>query len=197
MWSPAGALLGGLLGVRGAISGGWGPGMVALCAGVGWLCSLVLPHLVLGSGAQFIKSIYNPSGSSSPSKKQYSQAESLVARGLFRDAVSAFEVAAAENPQDPQPYLRVARIYRDDLGEFENAARWFRKARRESAMEEGVENLVVREVVELFVHKMNEPAKAAPELARFAEMRGGTPEGDWAEQQLREVKEAMLGNGES
>jgi tetratricopeptide (TPR) repeat protein len=167
--------------------------MVVACAALGWACAYFGPILFSNLGGEAIKSIYSPSGSSVPASKQYSQAESLAVRGMFREAIAAFEVAASEHPEDPQPYLRVARLYRDEVGEFEDAARWFKRACRDSEIPAGMESLVVRELVEMYRVKLKQPEKAAPELARFAEARAGTPEGDWAEQELREVKQAMLG----
>lgn len=192
LWSPAGAVLGLLLGVRGSVSYGWGPGMIVATTLVGWACAFFGPILILRMGGAAITSIYMPKGSRVPHKKEYSQAESLVARGMYREAVAAFESAALENPSDPTPYLRVARVYRDQLQEYEHAGRWFRRARREASMADGQAGLVTRELVELYTHHMGEPRKALPELARLAEEKAGTDEGEWAARELQAIKADMV-----
>lgn len=166
-----------------------GPGWVTvLCPFLGAAFVAGLLRLVLRGGAATAGTIYNPSGETTPHRKEYSYAESLVARGLYDDAVTAFELAVAEDPTDPWPYLRVARIYRDHLGCFEDAARWFRRAFREAGR---APSLARKELVELYVHRMNAPGKAASELARMAEELAGTPEGEWAAAELRHVKELL------
>lgn len=132
--------------------------------------------------------LYTPEGRAPSKKREYSYAESLVARGMYAEAVDAFEMAVAEDPADITPYLRIARIYRDHLTRFEDAARWFRRALREARVTEGMATLARKELVELYVHRLGEPAKAAPELARMAEEFAGRAEGEWAAAELAEVK---------
>jgi tetratricopeptide (TPR) repeat protein len=144
--------------------------------------------LVLRGGTGAAAVVYAPSGGTTPHKREYSRAESLVVRGLHEEAVTAFELAVADDPGDPLPYLRVARIYRDHLKRPEDAARWFRRALREAS---GTPVLARRELAELYVHHMKEPARAAPELARMAEELAGSPEGEWAARELAHVKALM------
>lgn len=147
--------------------------------------------LISGRAGAAAQTLYNPSGKTTPPKKEYSYAESLVVRGQYEEAADAFELAVAEDPGDPTPYLRIARIYRDHLERHEDAARWFRRAQRESQIHPGHMMLARRELVELYIHHLGEPQKAAPELARLAEEFEGTPEGEWAEEELKAVKEWM------
>jgi tetratricopeptide (TPR) repeat protein len=142
-------------------------------------------------GGRAAATIHNPSGRTTPSRREHSHAESLLARGLVQEAIDAFEIAVAEDPGDPSPYLRVARIYREKLGRYEDAARWFKRALTESAAPPGIAMLAARELVELYVTKLGEPGRAAPLLARMAEERAGTPEGTWAAEELAAVKAAM------
>lgn len=135
--------------------------------------------------------LYNPSGASVPYKRQYSYPASLAARGEHEDALVAYELAVAENPGDPEPYLRIARLLRDELGRYEDAARWFRKVRTETVLAEGQEILVSRELIELYRTRLDEPLKATPELARLAERYAGTPDGEWAARELAEAKEEI------
>ena len=113
-------------------------------------------------------------------------------RGLFEEAVSAFElVIVEEKSTDPAPYFRIARIYRDDMERYEDAARWFKRALDEADMHAGHQALARKELVELYRVKLGMPQKAAPMLARLAEDMAGTPDGEWAADELRDIKRSM------
>ena len=113
-------------------------------------------------------------------------------RGLYEEAVSAFElVIVEEKSTDPIPYLRIARIYRDDMERYEDAARWFKRGLDEADMHSGQRALARKELVELYRVKLGTPQKAAPILARLAEDMDGTPAGEWAAQELRDLKQSM------
>lgn len=146
---------------------------------------------IVESGAKIGSRIYNPSGSSTPHKREYSMAASLAIRGQYAKAAVAYELAISENPEDPEPYLCLARLLRDDMGRHEEAARWFKRARTDTHISAGQALLASRELIELYTVQLGEPAKAAPELARLAEKYEGTPEGDWARDELAEVKRGM------
>lgn len=187
-----GLIMGGLLGFLVADKG-WPTWIALLCPFAGAAGVVGLVRLVVGSGTTAAGTVYNPSGRTTPRRTEHSRAESLAARGQYEEAVAAFEVAVAEDPTDPRPYLRVARIYRDHLGRPEDAARWFRRASREAKTPSVIAR---KELVELYMHRMNAPEKAVPELARMAEELAGTPEGEWAATKLRHVKELLAGKPE-
>lgn len=193
MWSFAGAIMGALMGIFIVVAdderGIW---IVPVCAIVGWLIAFLGPLGLARAAGRAAGNIHNPSGRTTPAKKEYSQAESYAIRGMHEDAVSAFEVAIAEGDgKDPTPYLRIARTYRDDLARPTDSERWFKRALKESQMPDGQRWLTRRELVELYRGKMGTPAKAAPLLARMAQEREGTREGEWAAAELRSVKDEM------
>lgn len=177
-------------GAIGAAFGGWSaPAALATVFGVWGLGYLLIQMIVRGSG-RFATGLYNPSGASTAHKKEYSYEESLVARGLYEEAATAYELAAHENPGDATPVIRLARILRDHLERYEDAAKWFKRVPQAGAGA-GEAFLARKELVELYWHKMNEPQKAAPDLARMAEELAGTPEGDWAAGELAAIKKIM------
>ncbi|NJD19896.1 MAG: tetratricopeptide repeat protein [Gemmatimonadetes bacterium] len=181
-----GALLGFFLVQRGA------PFWVAVvCVVCGWrFVSLGTAWIVSSAGAA-ASTLYTPSGRSTPRQKEHSRAEALVAQGRYQEAVDVFEMAVAEDPSDGAAYLRIARIYRDHLAKPEAAARWFRRALREATLPAGQAGLARKELVELFAHRLGTPERALPDLARIAEDLAGTPEGEWASVQIREIKARM------
>ena len=182
-----GGILGGLLGFS-LLGQGVPIWLLPVCVVGGWLTVSGGVLLAVTYAGRAASTLYAPDGRSTPRKKEYSQAESLVARGLYQEAVTAFELAALEDPTDPTPYLRVARIKRDHLGELEDAARWFRRALRESQAPPGVALLARKELVELYTHRMGVPERALPELARMAEELAGSAEGAWAAAEYAAIK---------
>lgn len=190
-WSFTGAVVGGMAGYTGMLYGRWGIGMVWMLGLGGMALTFVFPLVVAAASGGAARTLYNPSGGSVSRKREYSHAESLAARGLYDEAVAAFEVAIAADPADPAPHLRVARIHRDRSRRYEESARWFKSALERTESGSALALLVVKELVELYTGKLATPARVAPLLARFAEERAGTPEAAWASEELRRVKGEM------
>lgn len=182
------SLTGLVLGAMASLAGGFGLGTAVLVTLGTWAIAFFLPLGLSALGGAAAGQIHNPSGRSTPARKEHSHAESLVARGLYQEAIDAFEMAIAEDPSDPVPYLRIARIQRDQMRRYEDAARWLKRALAEPTLPAGSAHLASRELVELYTTKLNEPRRAAPLLARMAEERAGSPEGAWAAAELVRVK---------
>ncbi|HEX2167570.1 MAG TPA: tetratricopeptide repeat protein, partial [Longimicrobiales bacterium] len=77
----------------------------------------------LGRGAG---SLYFSGGGTTPARREYSLAESLIARGRFDEAIVELENAAALHADDPDPALRLARLLRDRCQRPEDAVAWLR-----------------------------------------------------------------------
>lgn len=183
LWSLPGAILGGLAGLL--------AGHPFLGAAIGGGLVFVFVSFVVGGSGRAAGTLHNPSGRSTPHEREYSAAESLVVRGRYPEAVAAFEAHVAEFPDDPVPYLRLARIHRDHLDDQEAAAGWFKRALRDARPGPGQELLARRELIELYLNRSGEPQRAAPDLARLAEERPDTPEGQWAARELADLKERI------
>ena len=126
-------------------------------------------------------------GGSISYKRGYSEAEALTMQGSYAEAVSAYEAAIVDAPEDPEPYLRIARIYKKELGKLDDAAFWFRKARRDAQMLPGQDLAASRELIELYLTS-DDPRRAIPELSRMVERFADTPELDWARGLLRDLR---------
>ena len=191
-WSLVGPLLGGAASVVGVTQAGWSVSSAAYVMVFCWALAFFAPLAVMRISGSAARNIHAPSGATTPHKKEYSYPESLVVRGMYEDAISAFELALLEeDATDPIPYLRIARIYRDHLDQYEDSARWLKRALRDASMNSGLTTLTRKELVELYAVKMNAPEKAAPMLAQLAEEREGTPEGEWAAEELTKIKEGI------
>lgn len=188
------------------------PGGVVLAMGLGWkfgplagLIGLVLGWvtayfvimgLVEGAG-RAAQTVYAPSGESAPVHRGYSQAQALRAAGEYAEAVKAYEAFVAQFPEEPEPYLQIAWILRDDLHAYADAARWLRRSRLDAQLTLGQDLLVAQELIELYRHKLDEPQRAMPELARIADLVPGTPQADAARRELAELRASTWGNEEN
>ena len=71
-----------------------------------------------------------------------------------------------------------------------------RRALEEAELRGRWEAVLVRELAELYRHRMGSPARAAPLLARFADGHEGSPEGEWAREELADIKRLMAADAE-
>lgn len=190
-WSAVPMLLGGYLGILLAHRHGLPPVPTALLlGGVFWATAYVLVLFVAGYAGRVGSGIYMSSRSRLPVRREYSLAESLVSRGRADDAALLLEQAVAEHATEAEPCLRLARLLRDHRARHEDAARWFRVA-LERERNEAVRLGVRRELVELLIHRMGEPQRALPELARIADGHAGTPAGAWAKAEMADIRQRM------
>ena len=160
-------LLGGLLGALGI---GWG--------------SL----LFWGKVGENTQAFFAPADGRTTSARDYSRAETFAVRGHYDDAIAAYQEAIAEVPSDPEPYLRISALLTDKVSDPEQAAVWLQRAIQEAELPGSWEIVLVRELTDLFRHRIGAPARAAPLLARIAERHEGSPDGEWAREELAKVK---------
>ena len=179
---------GGVGGALGSAYGGFGPlpGFV-----VGFLIVYLVTKIAVESAGTAAGTIYHPSGRSTPVKHEYSYPESLAARGRYEEAVTAYEAAVSEFPEDPEPYIRIARLKRDKLAGYEDATYWFKRARKDAAISKGQELLVTQELIEIYRAKLGTPTRAIPELARILDRFPDDQSADWARGELARLKEQV------
>ena len=197
VWSgSAGFVMGFFVGVYLSVMQGW-PFLLST-VGLGLLLAAALTGatLLLSEGVGLVsRKAIEPSGRSTPYRQQFSRAQALDVRELFGDAVTAYREHIEERPTDPEPYVRIARICRDRLNEPQEAIRWFKDARAAGEVKPALDALITREIVDLYTVHLGEPARAAPELARMAERHAGTPDAEWAEDELKRTKQRMREEG--
>ena len=141
-WSLAGGAIGAL--------GGWFAGFGALPGFLaGFAFTFVVSHFIAEVAGKLAGTIHNPSGDSTPVVREYSYPESLAIRGRYDDAINAYQVSCADYPEDPEPYVRIARIYRDELQDYDNALFWFKRARTDASIDRGRDLLVTQEIIEI------------------------------------------------
>ena len=148
-------------------------------------------HMTLASTSgmgKVFQQIYHPSGKTTPEKRDYSYAQSLEGRGAYREAIHAYENAVLQFGEDPEPYVRIGRIYRDRLKDFDEAARWLKRARADAVISSGRELVVTQELIELYRDKLGAPSRAIPELARIVERFGEHPAAAAARDELEALR---------
>lgn len=187
-----GLVFGGAAGGGVAELNGWNPLIGALVGAVAASCGMYFVTLTIAErSAAVAQTIYNPSGDSTPPKREYSYAESLAIRGRYREAADAYELHCAEDPSDPEPYFRLARLCRDKLGEHEKAVSWLKRVRTEARLDSGKDLLATQEIIEIYTHKLRDPRKAIPELARISTKFPGTAAAEAAARELTEMRELL------
>lgn len=174
-----------------AYAGRWS-GPVGLVIGFlsGFVIAFVVITLSRHGAASLVGMILNPSGESTPSKADYSYPQSLTERGHYEEAIAAYRVCRTANPEDPEPYLGIARLYRDRLEAYDEALLWFKRARSESALTRAREMFITREIIELYTQRIGDPQRAIPELARLVDRFPHDPVSEWAKKEIVRFREA-------
>lgn len=180
-------------GLIGAMAGAFAGGLVGLVLGavLGYAAVYFFAVAVSEGGGAVMGQIHNPSGESVPHRREYSEPKALVLRGLFQEAIDSYQTYVAEFPDDPEPCIAIARIYRDHIRRYEDAVQWLRRARQVPGIDRGREIFLTREIIEVYQGKLNDPRRALPELARLADRFAGTREGDLAKSELAELRQAL------
>jgi len=79
--------------------------------------------------ARGARAVLLPSGRSTPSRHGFSEADAAIMRRRYVEAAALLESAAMDDPEDPEAYLRLARLHRDHLDDPPRAHAWFQHAR--------------------------------------------------------------------
>ena len=183
-WSLAGGAIGAL--------GGWFAGFGAIPGFLAGFAIVFVVSLTIAEGAgKLAGTLHNPSGDSTPAVREYSYPESLAIRGRYEDAINAYQVCCADYPEDPEPYVRIGRIYRDELGDYDNALFWFKRARSDATIDRGRELLVTQEIIEIYTRRLETPRRAIPELARIVERYDGGPAASVAKREMDRLRAEM------
>lgn len=187
LWSGVGAILFALgagfkFGLPGVIGGAIG----------GWLIMYYGVLRLTQGAADAGGSIYMGDGASTPKKREYAIGDALMMQGKLEEAVDEYERNAVVYPDDPEPRLRAARMCRDRMQQYERAAGWFKQILAMPDLDVGYEIQSYRELAELYTHRLKQPERALPILARLADRHPDTTAGKWARNQMADIKQTML-----
>ena len=168
---------------------------VGMLVGVVAVVYLVTGFVSEGAGAVVAK-IHAPSGESTPRRAEYSRAQSLVARGQFRDAAIAYEVHCLEDPTNPDPYFRVAEIYHKHLSDPAEAVAWYQRARADAKLTPGEELRAIQTIVDIYLRSLRTPRKAIAELVQLTKRFPGTEAAEAAQRELVDMRSLLAKESE-
>jgi hypothetical protein len=140
--AAAGCLIGGMAG-RFRLGSAWG---FAVGAAIGGVVVLLLSGSIVNGAARLMQRIYLPSGASTPSRHGFSDVDAHILRERFGDAAALLEHHAIDHPDDPEAYLRLARLHRDQLGDPSRALQWFGHAQATRRLTPGQARVVRDEI---------------------------------------------------
>src|SRR5687767_127420 len=157
---------------------------------VGYVIGFLFIYFValrIASGAgSAAASIYMSDGASTPKTRAYAIGDALAMQGKYEEAADEFERNAVVYPDDPEPRMRAARLCRDRMQQYERAAGWFKQILAMPDLDVGYEIQSSRELAEMYSHRLKQPERALPILARLAERHPDTTAGKWARAEMSE-----------
>ncbi len=164
---------------------------VATAIGVGALYTISMEYLVLGSGADHAANLLGLGrGWARPRKSDYSHPDALAKRGDLEGAAALYRKAIRTDRRSPLPYSRLAHLtIRMDLPE--EAIEILRTALEVVHFERHEEARFVRQIHEISSKHLGDPARAAPDLARYLERRPDGEHAEWARSELAYIKEGL------
>lgn len=182
----AGLMIAGFVGALGGVRVTWVITFFPLVTGIS---GYLVGALVIESAGDGARRLFM--GSPVGTRAQYSVAEGLAARGQYDAALEAYTRGAEEEPADPTPLIRGARLLRDELGRPREAIDWLKRARAVGRLGESEEITITLELADLYEEALDDPAQAMPELAMLAERFSGTRPGEMAARRLRELRRVV------
>jgi tetratricopeptide (TPR) repeat protein len=190
MWGVVVGVFGGIpIGIGVSVLFGFHPLLgMALGLGIGFGGTYYGSLFIANKAARAAEIIYNPSGESTPRRREYSRAAALAIQGKHEDAAAAYEAHVTEFPEDPEPYFQLAWLCLDHLGRPEEAIHWYARARDEARPTDAQALIATQEIASIYVRRLRTPRKAIPELALLCERFPGTPAAEMAQQELQEMR---------
>jgi hypothetical protein len=168
------------------------PVLVTVLFAAAGFCVAFFGSLALGEWlGRAASGVFFSSGKSTAGKREYSLAESMIARGRFDEAIVEMERASLRYPEDVTPPLRLARLLRYNCERPDDAVHWFRTAAARCEDDAGMEIGILRELIEVHTHVLRTPRRALPDLARLASRHGDTAAGKRARSQMAEIRQTM------
>ncbi len=162
--------------------------LVALAGVIGFLMGRQIGKMIFGGSERAAKSIYMPSGASTPYSTQYSHIGAIEARGEIRDAITNWEAAAAAEPLNPWPLIRAGELYLRTLKEPAAALDLFKKARAVPTIAVEHHLYVTQKMVDLYLGPLNDRGRALVELRRLVETYPDRREAQFARDAIARLK---------
>jgi hypothetical protein len=162
--------------------------LVALAGVIGFLIGRQVGKMVFGGSERAAKSIYMPTGASTPYATQYSHIDAIEARGEISDAVANWEGAAAQEPLNPWPLIRAGELYMRTLKDPATALERFKSARAVPTIAAEHHVYVTLKMVDLYLGPLNDRGRGLVELRRLVETYPDRREAKFARDAITRLK---------
>lgn len=155
-----------------------------------FLQRLVLEKILIGNliGDTFVALLQGGGGTVA----DYSRAAALAARGDFIRSRAEYEAAIAVEPKNPRAYLALAHMLRGEAHDYAAAAETLARVLHLDRIDPQTRLAATRELVELYMYRLNDPGRATSMLARYIHERGGEENVEWARTMQRHAKEQIV-----
>ncbi len=125
-------------------------------------------------------------GKARPSPGTHSRADALLVRGDAKAAVDVLRASLEQFPDDPDAWLRIARIQRDEFERPREALVAFRRGRATGACTTAQMRLTMREMLET-AGGLGQRHLVSADLEAHRDAFEGTEEAAWATRELDEL----------
>jgi hypothetical protein len=154
---------------------------------LGYLFGRTFGLLLLSGSARAAQAFTLP-GTTGHYANEHSEILTLETRGDFRGAVTAWEVLAVAEPDNPWPLVRSAELYVRELGDPASAFERFRLARSLPRVKPELHRYVSQKIIDLLLGPLHDPGRAMVELRMLIERHPGSREAEGAREALRNLK---------
>jgi hypothetical protein len=190
--------------VQGLVTGGVGLIFTALLQGKGYIPANLLVTLLgaffffhlgafiarsvgkIAGGAA--SSLYTPSGDSTAYTPTFSHIDTLVIRGDFDGAATAWEVAILENPTNPGVLVKAADFHLRERREPSAALSLYLRARQLNLGGDDLRRYIQQKIVDLYLGPLNDEGRAMSELRRLIDAFPQSREAEAAREALAAIK---------
>ena len=190
--------------IQGLVTGGAGLIFTALLQGNGYIPANPLVTLLgvffffhlgaciarsvgkLAGGAA--SSLYTPSGDSTAYVPTFSHIDTLIIRGDFDGAATAWEVAMLENPTNPGVVVNAADFHLRERKDSATALSLYRRARQLNAGGEDLRRYVQQKIVDMYLGPLDDEGRAMAELRRLIDAFPQSREAEAAREALAAIK---------
>jgi hypothetical protein len=133
-------------------------------------------------------SLYTPSGDSTAYTPTFSHIDTLIIRGDFDGAATAWEVAILDNPTNAGVLVKAADFHLRDRKDPTTALSLYLRARQLNAGGVDLRRYVQQKIVDIYLGPLNDEGRAMAELRRLIDAFPQSREAEAAREALATIK---------
>lgn len=190
VFSPMGAIIGGVLGNK---FGATGRELVLFVAAGGLLGALFVYGMMRGLprlGGAAMQATLMPSGNTTPYETDFSYEAALAMKGDVKLALQSFEEKIGGQPTNAAVRLKAAEMYLE-AGNYERSRELYREVQRIPGVDSRDDVVASYRLIDLYRGKLQDPAKSLPEFRRLIDRYPGSRIEQQAREALANLKKEM------